>query len=122
MNQTPQSIEPPERGMAAITHLSGLAGYIIPFGGAIVPIVIWIVKKDSAVISTIAKQALLLNLMVFVLIGASALLFLTVILIPLVILFWVGLGITALVLPIVGAIKASDGTYYRYPVIGLTPA
>ena len=122
MTQTTRSIEPPERGMAAITHLSGLAGYIIPFGGAIVPIVIWMVKKDSAVISTIAKQALLLNAMVYVLIGASALLFLTVILIPLVILFWVGLGITALVLPIVGAIKASDGTYYRYPVIGLTPA
>ena len=108
--------------MAAITHLAGLAGYIIPFGGAIVPIVIWIVKKDSAVISTIAKQALLLNVMVYVLVGASALLFLTIILIPLVILFWVVLGITALVLPIVGAIKASDGTYYRYPVIGLAPA
>jgi len=122
MNQTTWSIAPPERGMAAITHLAGLAGYIIPFGGAIVPIVIWIVKKDSAVISTIAKQALLLNVMVYVLIGASALLFLTIILIPLVILFWVVLGITALVLPIVGAIKASDGTYYRYPVVGLTPA
>jgi uncharacterized Tic20 family protein len=122
MNQTTLSIEPPERGLAAITHLAGLAGYIIPFGGAIVPIVIWIVKKDSAVISTIAKQALLLNVMVYVLVGASALLFLTIILIPLVILFWVVLGITALVLPIVGAIKASDGTYYRYPVIGLVPA
>ena len=122
MNQTTQAIEPPERGLAAITHLSGLAGYIIPFGGAIVPIVIWIVKKDSAVISTIAKQALLLNLMVYILVGVSALLLLTVILIPLVIVFWVLLGIAALVLPIVGAIKASDGTYYRYPVIGLTPA
>ena len=44
MNQSTWSIEPPERGMAAITHLSGLAGYIIPFGGAIVPIVIWIVN------------------------------------------------------------------------------
>jgi uncharacterized Tic20 family protein len=108
--------------LAAITHLCRARRYIIPFGGAIVPIVIWIVKKDSAVISTIAKQALLLNVMVYVLVGASALLFLTIILIPLVILFWVVLGITALVLPIVGAIKASDGTYYRYPVIGLVPA
>ena len=122
MNQTTWSIEPPDRGMAAITHLSGLAGYIIPFGGAIVPIVIWMVKKDSPVISTIAKQALLLNVMVYVLIGVSALLFVTVILIPLVIVFWVLLGIAAVVLPIVGAIKASNGTYYRYPVIGLTPA
>jgi uncharacterized Tic20 family protein len=38
-----------------------------------------------------------------------------------VILFWVVLGLVALVLPIVGAVKASEGTYYRYPVVGVTP-
>ena len=98
-----------ERGLAAITHLSGLAGYVVPLGGAIVPLVIWFVKRDSAVVSGIAKQALLLNLVVFLLIGATAILWLTVILIPLVLLFWCALSLVALVLPVVGAIKASDG-------------
>jgi len=120
MNPT-QSIEPADRGLAAITHLSGLAGYILPGLGLLAPIVIWIVKKDSPVISTIAKQALLLNVMVWVLFGAAALLLLTIILIPLTFLIWAGLAIAGLVLPIVGAIKASDGTYYKYPVIGLAP-
>jgi uncharacterized Tic20 family protein len=115
------AIAPPDQGLAAITHLSGLAGYIIPFGGIIVPIIIWIVKKDSAVISSIAKQAVLLNLIVFALVVATATLWLTIILIPLVVLFWFVLGIGAIALPIVGAIKASQGEYYAYPVIGLRP-
>ena len=114
-------IAPEERGLAVITHLSGLAGYIIPCGGVLVPIIIWMVKSDSKVISSIAKQALLLNLAIFVTAGAAALLLLTVILIPLVILFWVLLALAAIALPIVGAVKASDGTYFRYPVIGVWP-
>ena len=115
------TIVPEERTLAALTHLSGLSGYIIPLGGVVVPIIIWAVKSDSRVISSVAKQALLLNLVVFALIAATALLWLTVILIPLVILFWVLLGLAAIALPIVGAIRALDGLYYRYPVVGVAP-
>ncbi len=119
---TGPTIDPKDQALAAITHLSGLAGYIIPLGGVIVPIIIWMVKSESAVISGIAKQALLLNVIVFVLVAATAILWITIILIPVVILFWIALGIAALALPIVGAIKASQGEYYRYPVIGVPPA
>ena len=52
---------------------------------------------------------------------ATAVLWLTIILIPVVLLFWVALGLVALALPIVGAIKANQGDYYRYPVVGLPP-
>ena len=119
MPDTLNAIAPEDRTLAALTHLSGLAGYVIPLGGIVVPIVIWIVKSESREIATIAKQAIFLNLAVFMLIAATALLWLTLILIPVVILFWMGLGLAAVVLPIVGAIKASDGTYYRYPALGL---
>ena len=121
MTETAPTINQEERGLAAFTHLSGLAGYIIPLGGVIVPIIIWMVKSDSAAIVGIAKQALLLNVIVFVVALATAVLWITIILIPLVILFWIALMIAALVLPIVGAIKASQGDYYRYPVVGLPP-
>ena len=117
METTSVSIGPEERGLAAITHLSGLAGYIIPLGGVLVPIIIWMVKKDSEIISSIAKQAILLNVIVFLLIITSAVLWITLILIPAVCV----LGIAAIALPIVGAIKASDGAYYRYPVVGIVP-
>ena len=54
-------------------------------------------------------------------IGMTAILWLTVILIPLVFLFWCFLGLVAVVLPIVGALKANSGEYFRYPVVGATP-
>ena len=118
-NGTTTVIAPEERTLAALTHLSGLAGYIIPLGGVLVPIVIMLVKSDSKVVSTIAKQALWLNVVVFLSIAVTAILWITLILIPVVILFWVLLGLLAVVLPIIGAIKANDGMYYRYPWIGL---
>ena len=116
------AIPPEERTLAALTHLSGLSGYLIPLGGMVVPIIIWIVKKDSRIVSSVAKQALFLNLVVFLLIAGTGLLWLTVILIPLVVIFWCALGLAALARPIVGAIKAFDGTYFRYPVVGVQPA
>ena len=114
-------IAPEDRSLASLTHLSGLAGYVVPLGGVLVPIIIWSVKRDSPIISSIAKQALFLNLVVFLLFASTAVLWITIILIPLVILFWVALGIAAIALPIIGAIRANSGTYYRYPMIGVTP-
>lgn len=113
------SIPPEQRTLAAMTHLSGLAGYVIPLGGVLVPITLWVVKSDSPLISTIAKQALLLNVVVFLLLGMSVLLWLTILLIPIAALIWVALGLAAIILPIVGAVRSWDGTYYRYPWIGL---
>ena len=122
MEPTVMTIAPEERTLAALTHLSGLAGYIIPLGGVLVPIIIWAVKSDSKAISSIAKQALILNVVVFVLIAGTFLLWLTILLIPLAIALWILLALAAIALPIVGAIKAFDGAYYRYPVVGVTPA
>ncbi|HEX4823830.1 MAG TPA: DUF4870 domain-containing protein [Candidatus Polarisedimenticolaceae bacterium] len=115
------TIPPEHRTLAALTHLSGLSGYLVPFGGALVPLLIWVVKSDTPVIASIAKQALFLNLVVFGLVLCTAVLWFTVILIPAVVAFWAILGLAAIALPIVGAIKAYDGTYFRYPVIGVTP-
>src|SRR5262249_39560416 len=114
-------IPPQERTLAALTHLSGLAGYLVPLGGVVVPIILWAVKKYSPIVSSLAKQALLLNVVVFLLIGGTAILWLTLILIPAVLLFWAVLGVAALALPIVGAVQAWDGNYFRYPVIGISP-
>ena len=115
------AIPPEQRTLAALTHLSGLSGYLVPLGGALVPMLFWVIKSDTPVIASIAKQALFLNLVVFVLVACTALLWLTVLLIPVVVLFWVLLGLAAIALPIVGAIKASEGTYFRYPIIGVAP-
>jgi uncharacterized Tic20 family protein len=110
-----------ERVLAMLTHLSGLSGYIIPLGGVLVPIIIWMVKKDSPIISAIARQAILLNVIVFVLVACSFVLWITIVLIPLMILVGALLAGVAIVLPILGAVKASSGVYYRYPTVGSNP-
>jgi uncharacterized Tic20 family protein len=121
MTDTEIAIVPEDRTLAALTHLSGLAGYIVPLGGIVVPIVIWMTKDDSPIIVSIAKQAILLNIAVFVLVCTGFVLFLTVLLIPIVVMGWVVLAVAAVALPIVGAIRANEGRYYRYPVVGTTP-
>ena len=115
------SIPQEERTLATLTHLSGLAGYVVPFGGVLVPIIIWIVNKDVPVISAIARQAVFLNVGVFCAIAVTAVLWLTLILIPAVILFWCLLGLAAIAMPVIGAVKAGSGEYYKYPVVGANP-
>jgi uncharacterized Tic20 family protein len=87
----------------------------------IVPIIIWMVKKDNPIISAIARQAILLNVIVFCLILVSFILWITIILIPLMIALACLLALVAIAIPVVGAVKASSGIYYRYPVVGSTP-
>ena len=118
VRQIATAIAPEDRQLAMLTHLSGLAGYVVPLGGIIVPIVIWFTKSENKTISAIAKQAIFLNIAVFIGVLASLALALTVILIPVTIIACIALGLAALILPIVGAVKASDGEYYSYPVIG----
>ena len=114
-------IAPEDRTLAMLTHLSGLAGYIIPLGGIIVPIVIWFSKSENKVIAAIAKQAIILNIAIFVCALALGALALTIILIPVSIVGWIVIALAAIVLPIVGAVKATDGQYYSYPVVGTRP-
>ncbi len=114
-------IAPEDRTLAMLTHLSGLAGYIIPLGGIIVPIVIWMTKSDNRTIAAIAKQAIFLNIFAFILILALIALMLTVILIPVSFVGFFVVGLAAIILPIVGAVKASDGEFYSYPVVGTQP-
>ena len=95
--------------------------YIFPLGGIVVPIIIYLVKSESPTIRAIARQAILLNLTAFALICAGIVFFFTVLLIPAVILGWMVLAIAAVALPVIGAIRASEGRFYRYPVVGSNP-
>ena len=103
--ETRNSITTDDRGLAAWTHLSGLAGYIIPLGGVIVPLAIWWAKSESAEIAGIAKQAILLNVIVFAAVLATVVMMLTIILIPLILLFWVEISCLMCWLPYVNLNK-----------------
>ena len=56
-----------DRTIAALTHLSALSQYIIPFGNFIFPIIIWSTKKDkSELIDQSGKQILNFQLSLFI--------------------------------------------------------
>ena len=113
-----QTISDTDRSFAILAHLSGLAGYLIPFGGAVVPLCIMLLVTDRPQIVAISKQALLLNIAIFCVAAVAIAAMFTVILIP---LSWLVLALLtpiAIILPVMGAIKAAEGVLFRYPVVG----
>jgi uncharacterized Tic20 family protein len=94
-------------------HLSQFAGFIIPFGGLILPIIMWQTNKDES--QEIDKHGkVILNWVISSLIYIAISFVLTIIVIGVFGLFAV--GILAVVFTIIGAIKANEGTLWHYPL------
>lgn len=115
IESTPSSPEAEKelRMWATILHLSLLAGLVIPFGGLLVPVVIYMVKKDD-VPGLEPHWHVVLNWLLSAIIYAVVCFVLMLILIGFV-LIW-ALGLLALIFPIIGAIKANDGEVWSYPL------
>lgn len=100
------------RNWGMIAHLSAfvmLLGIPAPLG----PLVVWLIKKDQdPFVAANGREALNFNISFFIYGLVSALLILVVIGIFLSIL----VGIAWFVLVILGAVKASSGETYRYPL------
>ena len=99
---------------ATILHLSVFAGYVVPAAGLIAPILIWQLKKNELP-GLDAHGRVVANFMVSMLIYGlvAGVLCFVIIGIPLLI----ALGIVGIVFPIIGAIKASDGQVWQYPLM-----
>jgi uncharacterized Tic20 family protein len=97
-------------GMAAL--LSALAGFVIPFGSIIGPLVVWLVKKDEIpFVNSQGKEAL--NFQITIAIGAMICFVLMLIIIGF-FLLW-ALVVFDLVFIVIAAVQASKGVDYRYP-------
>lgn len=105
-----------DRLWAMLCHLSTLLT-IAPFANVVVPLVIWMIKRDtSPLVADQGKEALNFQITMMLLYALAIACFFTVILIPLSILLAILLPIWHLVLSIIAAIKAYDGQPYRYPM------
>lgn len=117
MNQEPEATgEKPDkdaRTWGMICHLMALSGYVIPFGNIIGPLIIWAIKKDEyAFVDDQGKEAMNFQLTLTIAFLACVPLVILLIGIPLM----VALGIFALVMIVIAAIKANEGVRYRYPL------
>lgn len=100
------------RQWAMFCHFAAFLGLVFPFGNLLGPLIVWQIKKDfDPFVDTQGKEALNFQITVAIAVVACFLLMLVVIGFPLLALVSIG----ALVLTIIGGIKANEGQAYRYP-------
>jgi hypothetical protein len=106
-----------DRLWATLIHLGGViggwtAGIGLPGGNVLLPLILWLIKREgSTFINDQGKEVL--NFQITVTIAALGCFVLTFVCIGIPML--IALGIYALVVGILGAIKANEGVAYRYP-------
>ncbi len=111
--ETSEAVSAQERQWGMFAHLAALAGFIIPFGNIIGPLIIWQVKKNEMpFVDSQGREAL--NFQITVTIAFVVCFLLSFILIGFLLMPIVGIG--ALVLAIIAAIQANQGVDYQYPV------
>jgi uncharacterized Tic20 family protein len=101
------------RTWAMLCHIGAFAGYLIPLGHIIVPLILWLVKKDeSSLVDDQGKESLNFQISMTIYAVIAGLL----ILVAIGIILLIALGIFDLVVVIVAAAKANEGEKYRYPL------
>ncbi|MBT8319182.1 MAG: DUF4870 domain-containing protein [Gramella sp.] len=100
--------------MLVMTHLSQLLDLVTGIGGFIVPLILWLTQKDKvAGMDMHGKMILNFQISLFIY---------SIISIPLIILFGLGIllliviGLIALIFPILNALKVSNGEMPYYPL------
>jgi hypothetical protein len=136
-NQAPPTIEPPPPAAPAgpppvppnpesqartwnmLCHLSALAGFFIPFGHILGPLIVWQLKKNEFPSVDIHGKAALnfqITVTVALILGLAAAFVLSFfcigyLLFPVVML----IGLAGLIFSIIAGIKANNGEDYKYP-------
>lgn len=110
--QTDPAPDKDARLWGMLCHLTAFAGFIVPFGSIIAPLVIWLIKKnDIPFVDDQGKESI--NFQITVLIAAIICGILMFIGIGFLLLF--ALAIYAIIMVIIASIKANEGIAYRYP-------
>lgn len=102
-----------DKQLLVLTHLSQLLDFVTGIGGFIVPLVIWLTKKDQIYDMDKHGKAILnfrISMFIYILICIPLILFL-----GLGIFGLIAIGIFYLVFPITNAIRASNNEEPNYP-------
>jgi len=103
---------PDERTWGMVAHLAALAGFIMPFGNILGPLVVLLVKREHSVFVAVeAKEALNFNITIAI----GGLICFVLFWFFIGVLFAAGLVVFWLIMTIIAALQANEGTAYRYP-------
>jgi uncharacterized Tic20 family protein len=97
---------------AMFIHFSILAGWAVPIGGLIVPIILWQIKKDELP-GIVPHVHVVLNWIVSSLVYALICFILTFIVIGF--FGFMALGLATIIFAVIGGIKANEGELWEYP-------
>lgn len=104
--------EKTERTWGMLCHLSAFAGLIVPLGGILAPLIIWLIKKDEMpFVNDQGKESINFQITLFV----AAIICMILMFIGIGFLLIVALAIYGVIMIIIASIRANEGTYYRYP-------
>ncbi len=99
--------------LGVVCHLLTFAGFVVPLGNILGPLVLWLIKRGSSpYLDAVGKETVNFNISwsIYLLVaGLTMLVLIGFVLFPLVALAW-------LILAIMGAITASNGKFHRYPL------
>lgn len=101
-----------DKSLLIITHISQLLCYIIGFGGLLAPLIIWAVTKEKVIGMNEQGRNIInfqLSLILYVIISIPAIL-----LLGLGILMLIGIAILGFAIPIINAVKVSNGEEPTY--------
>ena len=101
-----------ENNYLMLMHLSQFAGWVVPFLGYAIPIILWMINKDNnANVDRHGKNIINFTISFFIYIGISSILVIVLIGIPILIV----LGIICMIFIIMATVKAANGEEYKYP-------
>ncbi len=107
---------PEERNWATGLHASGFAGFIIPFGNILAPLVIWMIKRpESAYLDAVGKEVVNFHIcfLIYALVTSAIAGVLFCLVIPIILPVAVLIG--GIVYMVMAVMKTTEGGDYRYP-------
>ena len=106
-----------ERTWAMAAHLAALAGFMIPFGNILGPLVVWLVKREeSAFVAYHAKQSMWFQIITAI--ALTVLVILAFCTFGLTALLAMGAWLGAVAYAIYGAVQVSGGKDFEYYWVG----
>jgi uncharacterized protein len=107
-------------GWEVLCHAAAAAGFVVPFGNLIGPLIVWLVKRnESAGVDAHGKESLnfqiswtIYSLIMGALMAALWIFLIGMLFLPVLIVEFIAM----VILVIMASVKASNGQLYRYPL------
>lgn len=102
-----------DRTWAMLCHVASFAGFVVPFGNIVGPLVVWLIRKEAhPLVDDQGKESLNFQITMTIAVAVSVLLAFLLIGLPILL----GLIVYDVVAVVLASIKANEGVAYRYPL------